>query len=91
MADDALEQLKTRMADLGQLIDLGGLLAWDQRTQMPPAGARHRGEHMAFVQKLAHETLVDPELGRLLDELEPRRSSLDPDGLVEIVKAASAL
>jgi len=77
---DALEQLKTRMADLGQLFQLGMLLSWDQRTQMPPAGARHRGEHMAFIQRLAHDTLVDPEVGRLLDDLEPRMASLDPDG-----------
>jgi carboxypeptidase Taq len=77
---DALEQLWNRARDLGQLQQLGSLLVWDQRTQMPPAGARHRGEHMAFVQRLAHDLLVDPEMGRLLGELEPQMSSLDPDG-----------
>jgi carboxypeptidase Taq len=76
---DALDQLKTRMSDLGQLGNLGMLLAWDMRTQMPPAGAHHRGEAMAFVQRMGHDLLVDPEIGRLLDELEPRMSSLDPD------------
>ena len=77
---DALDTLRTRARDLGQLTQLGSILVWDQRTQMPPAGAPGRGEHMAFVQRLAHEFLVDPEMGRLLDELEPRMSSLDPDG-----------
>ena len=77
---DALDLLKTRMRDLGALGQLGMLLSWDQRTQMPPAGARHRGEHMAFVQRMAHDLLVDPEVGRLLGELEPRLASLDPDG-----------
>src|SRR3954452_9514776 len=77
---EALEQLQARARDLGQLSQLGMLLSWDQRTQMPPAGARGRGEHMAFIQRLAHDFLVDPEMGRLLDELEPRMSSLDPDG-----------
>ena len=87
---DALEQLKIRMYDLGRTMSLGMLLSWDQRTQMPPAGARHRAEHMALVQKLAHGMLVDPEVGRLLDELEPRMSELDPDGfdhgLIRLVK-----
>jgi carboxypeptidase Taq len=77
---DALDQLTSRARDLGQLMQLGMLLTWDQRTQMPPAGARHRGEHMAFLQRTAHNLLVDPEVGRLLDELEPRLASLDPDG-----------
>jgi carboxypeptidase Taq len=77
---DALDQLKSRARDLGQLAQLGMLLSWDQRTQMPPAGARHRGEHMAFLQRTAHDVLADPEMGRLLDELEPRLASLDPDG-----------
>src|SRR5690242_1887563 len=89
---DALEQLKIRAHDLGQLLQLGTLLVWDQRTQMPAAAARHRGEHMAFVQRLGHDLLVDKEMGRLLDELEPRMASLDPDGfdygLIRVLKRA---
>ncbi|HET8528554.1 MAG TPA: carboxypeptidase M32 [Gaiellaceae bacterium] len=89
MADE-LQQLKTRMRDLSQLFGLGMLLSWDQRTQMPPAGARHRGEHMAFIQRLAHDMLVDPEVGRLLDALEPVQASLDPDsfdyGLIRLIR-----
>jgi carboxypeptidase Taq len=87
---DSLQQLKTRMHDLSQLTGIGMLLSWDQRTQMPPAGARHRGEHMAFIQRLAHDMLTDPEVGRLLDELEPVQASLDPDsfdhGLIRLVR-----
>src|SRR5918912_1006003 len=89
---DALDQLKQRAHDLGQIQQLGMLLSWDMRTQMPLAGARHRGEHMAFLQRLAHDLLVDPEVGRLLDELEPRMASLDPDGfdygLIRVMKRA---
>src|SRR3954454_15362183 len=76
---DALAQLTARMAVLGRLQQLGMLLSWDQRTQMTPAGARQRGEHMALIGSRAHETLVAPEIGKLLDELEPRLDSLDPD------------
>lgn len=89
---DALEQLKTRSSELGQLGNLEMLLAWDQRVLMPPAGARHRGELMAYVQRRAHDVLVDPDVGRLLDELEPRLASLDPDGfdygLIRVMRKA---
>jgi carboxypeptidase Taq len=74
---DALDRLKARLADATSLGMLNHLLAWDQRTKMPPAGFRHRAEHMSLLQRLGHELLVDPETGRLLDELE--RRDLDPD------------
>ena len=45
---DALERLKARLADRHSLDALTGLLAWDQRTMMPPAGGRHRADHMAL-------------------------------------------
>jgi carboxypeptidase Taq len=74
---DALDQLKARLADAQGLTTLARLLAWDQRTKMPPGGFRHRAEHMALLGRLSHQTLVDPDVGRLLDELEAR--DLDPD------------
>jgi len=76
---DALERLKTRLADQHSLDELLSLLAWDQRTIMPPAAGKHRAGHMALLQRLSHELLTDPEVGRLLDELAPVEASLDPD------------
>jgi len=76
---DALELLNARLADVAALDSLASLLAWDQRTMMPPAGTIHRGAHMALLERLQHERFVDPEVGRLIDELEPRLDSLDPD------------
>ena len=76
---DALERLKARLADRHSLDELTGLLAWDQRTMMPPAGGRHRANHMGLLQRLSHELLTDPEVGALLDELAPLGASLDPD------------
>src|SRR5512141_1173330 len=46
---------------------------------MPPAGAGHRAEQMATLSRAVHEHLIDPETGRLLDELRPLEDSLDPD------------
>ena len=74
---DALDQLKARLAEAQDLGTLASLLAWDQRTMMPPGGFRHRADHMALLGRLSHQTLVDPDVGRLLDELEARE--LDPD------------
>src|SRR6266436_9806870 len=76
---DALDRLNSRLADYSSLEALGFLLAWDQRTVMPPGGTGHRSEHLALLERLAHEKLTDPEIGRLLAELEPREASLDPD------------
>ena len=42
---DALEQLKSRLADVKALGKLARLLDWDQRTMMPPAGGAHRADH----------------------------------------------
>src|SRR3954466_4056547 len=87
---DALEQFKGRTADLSRVIQISGLLAWDMRTQMPPAGARHRGDHLAYLQKLAHDMIVDPEIGRLLDQLGPQQSARAPAsedyGLVRLMR-----
>src|SRR5262245_16585701 len=52
-------------------------MAWDQRTIMPPGGFHHKADQISLLQRLAHGTLKDPEIGRLLDELEER--DLDPD------------
>ena len=58
---------------------LSWLLDWDQRTTMPPGGA-HRADHLRCCSALP-ERLIDPEVGRLLDELAPVESSLDPDSI----------
>jgi carboxypeptidase Taq len=76
---DALEQLTARLADHQACDDLVYLLHWDQRTTMPPAGFKHRGAHLAFLERTGHAALTDPEVGRLIEELEPRLDSLDPD------------
>ena len=74
---DALDELKSRLGDFHAVDAVTGLLAWDQRTVMPPAGFQHRADQMSVLQRLSHGMLIDPEVGRLLDELETR--DLDPD------------
>ncbi len=85
---DPLARLKSKLEEIQDLDVLTGLLAWDQRTYMPPAGSLIRGRHMGLLQRLGHETLTDPEMGRLLDGVP--LDSLDPEsdgaGLVRLAR-----
>jgi carboxypeptidase Taq len=76
---DALEQLKERLGEVNDLGKAMRLLSWDQQTMMPLAGTAHRADHMATLQRLAHELFTDPAVGKLLEELQPLEESLDPD------------
>ena len=72
----ALHERAAVLADLGHI---HALLFWDQNTMMPPRGAAGRGDQAATLEAVAHERLTDPELGRLLDALEPWAAEQDPD------------
>jgi carboxypeptidase Taq len=72
---DALTQLKERFARITDLERISRVLSWDQQTMMPPAGWRHRGEHLATLRRIHHEALTADEIGRLLDEA----GDLDPE------------
>jgi carboxypeptidase Taq len=77
--NNKFEHLKAILAEISDLNSSAALLGWDQQTYMPPAGAETRGNQLAMLERLAHERFTSPELGRLLDELEPYAASLDPD------------
>ena len=71
-------QLLARMAELADLRSIGGLLTWDRSTMMPRSGAESRGHQAATLEAVAHGRQTDPEIGRLLDRLEPWARELDP-------------
>ncbi len=75
----AFDELRLRMAELHDLQHVGGLLFWDQRTKMPPAGSEGRAEQVATLGRIAHERFVDPAVGKLLEELAGYEDSLPPD------------
>jgi carboxypeptidase Taq len=76
---DALTKLKERLATITALERVSRVLNWDLETMMPPAGWKHRGDHLATLRRVSHELLTDKETGRLLDELRSVEHSLDPD------------
>ena len=78
-APPALAALHERMAELTDLGRIHSMLFWDQNTMMPPNGAAARADHAATLEVISHDKLIDPEIGRLLDVLEPWAQQEDPD------------
>jgi carboxypeptidase Taq len=60
------------------------LLAWDERTMMPPAGGEARAQQLATLARVRHEMFIDEEIGRLIDRAQPE-SPIDED-LVRVVE-----
>jgi carboxypeptidase Taq len=69
--NEKLEQLKNLIREAQDLSFAESVLSWDQATYMPAGGARARGRQMALLARLAHERATNPEIGRLLDQLQP--------------------
>jgi carboxypeptidase Taq len=74
-----LAALRRHLAELSDLQSIGGLLFWDQQTYMPPAGAGSRADAAGTLARVIHARETDPELGKLLDALEPWAAEQDPD------------
>jgi carboxypeptidase Taq len=74
--DDKVQELKRRLGEINDLKSAAALLGWDQWTYMPPGGAPARARQTATLERLAHERLTDPALGKLLDDLTPYQERL---------------
>ena len=64
-----LELLRERLAELADIEAVSGLLGWDQETMMPPGGVHARAEHLATLDRIAHELLTAPDVGNWLESL----------------------
>jgi carboxypeptidase Taq len=64
----ALESLRARLAEISDLGRARALLAWDERTKMPPAGAEARASQLGTLARIRHERLASEETGRLLEQ-----------------------
>jgi carboxypeptidase Taq len=78
-AETMLNELKSRLLEISDLVAAGSLLSWDQATYMPGGGALARSRQSATLNRLAHEQLIDPAIGRLLDALAPFGERPSPD------------
>ena len=66
-----MTDLRERLGEVADLERTALLLAWDQETTMPPAGAAARAEQRASVERLAHERFTDGHVGELLEIAQP--------------------
>src|SRR5262249_48431148 len=84
------DKLVERLGEVQDITGPVGVLAWDQRTKMPEAGARARADQLATLVRLAFERFTSDEIGTLLDELDDWGQSLDYDsaeaGLLRITR-----
>jgi carboxypeptidase Taq len=75
----AIDELRERFAEISDLGRARALLAWDERTQMPPRGATARAEQLATLTRIRHQRLASDELGRTLDAAEAEVAGVAPD------------
>ncbi|HXF01093.1 MAG TPA: carboxypeptidase M32 [Solirubrobacterales bacterium] len=85
-----LDDLRIALAEISDLGRARALLAWDERTKMPPAGAEARAEQLATLARIRHQRLVSDELDRLLDQAATETSGLpyesDEASLVRVAR-----
>jgi carboxypeptidase Taq len=72
-------ELKERLAEIHDLGKSRALLSWDQQVKMPPGGSSVRAEQIATLDRLAHERFIAPEIGRLLERLQPWEEAQEYD------------
>lgn len=74
-----LAELKRKLGEIADLKAASAVLNWDQATFMPKGGTVARGRQRATLDRIAHEKMVEPALGRLLDQLQPVLDKRDAD------------
>lgn len=85
-----IQELRERLAEIHDLGRARALLAWDERTMMPPRGAEIRAEQLGTLARVRHERLASDELGRLLERLRPEAEALPYDSEeASLVRVAS--
>ena len=65
----AVDELRERLGQIHDLSRAASLLAWDERTMMPPAGAEARAETLATLARVRHEMFIDDEIGELIEQV----------------------
>jgi carboxypeptidase Taq len=66
----AYDELTRRARERALLASCAALLEWDEETYMPPGGAAHRAEQMAYLAGLEHDRHTDRRVGELLAHVE---------------------
>src|SRR5438552_10006599 len=75
----ALGQLRSRLAQIGDLEHAAAVLSWDQQTYMPPGGAAGRAEQLGTLAQLSHELFTAAETGTLIERAAAETVAAEPD------------
>lgn len=76
----ALENLRTRMAELADLSSVEMLVGWDQLVMMPGDGAATRAHQLGALASLAHRRATGDDIGEWLEDLDGEElDALDRD------------
>jgi carboxypeptidase Taq len=90
--EEKVAELKRRLMEADDIEKAAAVLHWDQATYMPAGGAEARGRQMVTLGRLGHEKFIDPEVGKLLDDLLIYAESLPHDddtaSLIRVTKRA---
>lgn len=62
------QSLRDRLGELADLEKAMAVLGWDERVGMPPGGQGPRAQQLATLTAIHHERLIDPDLGKLIEE-----------------------
>jgi carboxypeptidase Taq len=85
-AQENLGPLRERLATIGDLRSAASVLAWDRQTYMPAGGVPGRAEQLASLARVAHEMLVSPETGSLLEDAGEREPDSDDAALLRLAR-----
>jgi len=72
----AYSSLEARFARVAAIQDALGILQWDAETMMPEGASEGRADQLATLKGLAHEILVAPLTGDLLEQALQEQDSL---------------
>src|SRR3954452_2282975 len=79
----AVEDLRERLGQIHDLSRAASLLAWDERTMMPAAGAEARAQTLATLARVRHEMFCADEIGRLVDQLRSELGDVPPGDSID--------
>jgi carboxypeptidase Taq len=77
--EEAYQWLAAHSRETAILHSVEQLLAWDQRTVIPPKGHAHRAAQLTLLARLIHERETDPEIGEHLSRVEGTDLATDPE------------
>ncbi len=84
--NDAFQRLRDRLATISDISAAAAVLAWDRQTYMPEGGVGGRAEQLATLSRLAHEMLVSPETGDLLERSGEREPGSDEAAFLRLAR-----